>query len=251
MNRLLKTLPFTAVPALFSSMALAAPPRVVFDKVKIEVRQEVFPEPSLKSGMSYGPRQKLVNAYWTAIRVDYTPVPEVMGRNEWCDDVTLMIRVVCPGPGAREHTAFTGVTKLWTVRLDGRTHCTLMAIPPQLLDRYVSLAPGIAKGPSVNKSQMKIEVLFRDASGAVLGRGFFNTDAVDFSRVFRAAGRRVVEGAVLPRNLTPWSYQSPAYYDLIRPEGIEPTSIPESVGGPPVSRGTGGRLPVRRGAPQR
>ena len=96
---------------------------------------------------------------------------------------------------------------------------------------------------------MKIEAFFRNAAGAVLGRGFFNCDATEFNRVFRAAGQRVVEGAVLPRDLTPWRYQATAFYDLVRPEGIEPTSIPESSSGPPVSRG-GVKTPPLRRAPR-
>jgi len=223
----------------------AAPPRVVFDKVKIEVRQESTPEPNLKSGTSSGVRQKLINVNWLVIRVEYTARPEVEGRSEWCDDVTLTVRVVCPGPGVKEYTAFSGVSKLWTVRLDGRNHYVLMAIPPQLLDRYVSAAPGITRGSAVSKPQVKIEAFFRNAAGAVLGRGFFNCDAADFNRVFRAAGQRVVEGAVLPRDLTPWRYQPSAFYELIRPEGIEPASIPESSGGPVVPRG-GGKVRVPR-----
>ena len=61
--------------------------------------------------------------------------------------------------------------------------------------------------------------------------------ADDFNRVFRAAGKRVVEGAILPRDQTPWHYQPLSYYDLIRPAGVEPVTIPESAGGPPVQRG--------------
>lgn len=236
-----------ALPAAF-----AAPAKVLFNKVKIELRQETPPEPNLKTTGTTGSSQKLVNPHWLLIRVDFIPGQSGATRNTWCDDIELAIRAVCPGPGAKEYTAFTGVTKFWTIRLDGRTHTALMAIPPHLLDRYVSAAPGLSgSAVSVAKSQFRVEALFRDSSGVILGRGYFGGDAGEFTRAFRAAGQRVVEGAVLPRDLTPWRYQPQAYYDIIRPEGVAPTRIPESAGGPPA-RGTvapgAGRKPPRKGA---
>jgi len=238
MERLLKTLPPILLVAFAAAVVCAAPAKTVFNKVKVEVRQESSPDPNLKSTGTTGGRQKTVNPHWLLIRVDYTPGQESSTRAVWCDNVELAVRVVCPGPGSKEYTAFTGVTKLWTVRLDGRTHTALMAIPPQLLDRYVSAAPGLSSiGTSVTKSQVRVEAIFRDSAGTFLGRGYCGGDAAEFNRVFRAAGKRVVEGGVLPRDLTPWSYQPQSYYDLIRPAGIEPTEIPESAGGTPVQRG--------------
>lgn len=221
----------------------AAAGREVFTKVKIELRQESAPEPNLKSTGTYGNRQKYVNGYWLVVRVEFIPVLASAARNAWCDDVALTVRVVCPGPGSREFTAFTGVSKFWAVRLDGRTHSALMAIPPVLLDRYVSAASGVLQGAPVNKSQVRVEAVFRNAGGDLLGRAYFNCDAASFARAFRAAGSRVVEGAVLSRDLTPWSYQPDSYYERVRPAGIEAPSVPESSGGAPAGGGAPTRIP--------
>ena len=249
MRRLLKTLPLVAVLAAPAPTALSAAGREVFSRVKIELRQESSPEPNLKSTGTYGNRQKFVNPHWLVIRIDFTPTPEGTARNAWCDGIELAVRAVYTGPGAKEYTAFTGTTKFWTVRLDGRTHSALMAIPPVLLDRYVSAAPGVAAGTAVSKSQMKVEAVFRDSSGIVLGRGYLNCDASSFNRIFRAAGKRVVQGAVLPRDLTPWRYQPQAYYDVVCPAGVESGTVPESAGDPPAPVGDGGK--VLRKAPRK
>ena len=238
MKRLLKTLPPALLLAFVATAVCAAPTKTVFNRVKVELRQESSPEPNLKTTGTTGGRLKTINTHWLLIRVDYIPGQENSTRPAWCDNVELVVRVVCPGPGSKEYTAFTGVTKLWAVRLDGRTHTALMAIPPQLLDRYVSAAPGLSGlGTSVTNSQVRVEAIFRDSAGMLLGRGYCGGDAADFNRVFRAAGKRVVEGAVLPRDQTPWHYQPQSYYDLIRPAGVEPVEIPESAGGTPVQRG--------------
>ena len=117
----------------------------LFTKVKVELRQESPPEPNLKASGSYGNRQRLINAHWLVFRIEYSP-SSPSSHNAWCDDVDMAVRAVIPGPGSKEYTAFTGVTRLWTVRLDGRVHTAVMAIPPQLLDRYVSAAPGATGG---------------------------------------------------------------------------------------------------------
>ena len=220
----------------------------LFTKVKVELRQESPPEPNLKASGSYGNRQRLINAHWLVFRIEYSP-SSPSSHNAWCDDVDMAVRAVIPGPGSKEYTAFTGVTRLWTVRLDGRVHTAVMAIPPQLLDRYVSAAPGATGGgAALNRSQMKVEVTFRNTSGVVLGRGYCNCDGATFNRLFRSAGRRVVEGAILPRDLTPWFYQSQAYYDMIRPNGVEPRAGAERPV-PPAPEG-GGAKSVRH-APQK
>lgn len=238
MKRLLKTLPPILLLAFAAAGVGAAPTKTVFNRVKVELRQESSPEPNLKTTGTTGGRLRTINPHWLLIKVDYTPGQENSVRPMWCDNVELVVRVVCPGPGSKEYTAFTGVTKLWSVRLDGRTHTALMAIPPQLLDRYVSAAPGLSgNGTAITKSQVRVEALFRDSTGMLLGRGYYGGGADDFNRVFRAAGKRVVEGAVLPRDQTPWHYQPLSYYDLIRPAGVEPVTIPESAGGAPVQRG--------------
>jgi len=236
----------TVVP---SELAAAAG-KEVFSKVRIELRQESAPEPNLKSTGTYGNRQKYVNSYWLVVRVEFIPaLASSSSRNSWCDDVSLTVRLVCPGPGVREFTAFTGVSKFWAIRLDGRTHSALMAIPPVLLDRYVSAAPGVLQGTAVNKSQIRVEAVFRNGGGDLLGRAYLNCDAATFTRAFRAAGSRVVEGAVLSRDLTPWRYQPESYYERVRPAGIDAPSVPESVGGASAGGGAPPRIP--RKAPRK
>lgn len=204
----------------FPELAAAPSGSDLFSKVKISVSSQSAPrynESSPTDSSTGNLRNK-----WLVIAVDYTPrLSGIKDKNAWIDDVVLVVRLqlVSSSRDRAVTYVFTGETEFWTIPLDGRKHTATMMVPPHLLDRYL---PPSGVGSTVSTSSLPVEAVFYDRTGAVIGRGQtgFKSDAQaeEFFRNAESSRIPVLEGAILPRNKTPWQWSKVDDFDLIKPE---------------------------------
>lgn len=212
---------------LLSDMAVlcAAAAEDMFTKVKISL-SSINP-PNFRNTSSNGTPSTSASwrNKWLVITVDYTPVAPKSMRNAWINDVDMTVRAVFNGQSDEKSRAFyfSGVSRFWTVPLNGRKHIATMMIPPQLLDRYL---PSSGSASTVNTgSTFTIEVLFQDRAGTVIGRGYYgkrglsDAECADYFAKLNGGVVTEISGAILPRNETPWAFLNIDEYDLLKSGG--------------------------------
>lgn len=230
MRKLLIALSFVAAAASVAPLA-AAEREVAFSRIGVSVNMEKTPYVEYKGTKIDSYKTHSKNTHWAVIVVDYYPGMVRAGkadskiaksvRGGWIDDVTCEVSVEMPMDGSDKKSTglLTGKCTLWSVALDGKIHTLLMLIPPQILDRYMPL-----RGASefvAKASDFRVQVVFRDSNGSVLGEGYCNLNVKDdqgaayFDKLRNGV---VIKDAVLPRNKTPWAFHCFDRYDLLKSE---------------------------------
>lgn len=170
----------------------------------------------------------------------HTPAPQAQ-HGAWLDGVIMNVLVAYPeitGRTRKEtiYGLFAGTTHFWSIPLDGKKHTATMFVPPHLLARYTNISvrsprknDGKSQRPTYRLSPRDffVEVIFTTPTGEELGRGYCNVDGARttgekanyFRRLEIQVGKRKIDGAVFPRNRSPWSMINPERFDLIAPPG--------------------------------
>lgn len=231
MRKLLVALILFTVAALFSPLS-AAESEVAFSRIGVRVSLEKTPGIEYKATKIESSKTHSRNNQWVVIAVDYYPGVVRAGKGDkvknargvkggWIDDVTCEVNVEMPMDGTEKKNSgvLTGQCKLWCVALDGKIHTALMLVPPKILDRYLPMRGGseyVAK-----TSDFRVQAIFRDASGKVLGEGYCNINVSEdkASEYFRnLMSGVVIKNAVFPRDKTPWAWHHWDRYDLLKSE---------------------------------
>ena len=230
MRKLLIALLFVAVAASVNTLS-AAEREVAFSRIGVRVDMEKTPYIEYKGTKidSYKTHYKNIN--WAVIVIDYYPGMVRAGKADsknaksvkggWIDDVTCEVSVEMPMDGNEKKSTglLTGKCKFWSVALDGKNHTAQMMIPPQILERYMPLRGGAES--IARASDFRVQVIFRDSSGNILGEGYCNLNVKDDQGAAYFDNLRsgvVIKDAVLPRDKTPWALHCWDRYDLLKSE---------------------------------
>ena len=207
----------------------------VFSRVKIDIRLEKPPVPSVSNTPRPAQRHSVV-PQWLVVRTTFRPLVPTGGvnQNTFYDAVKMRIRMLFPlGRSADSLGMFGGEQTFWTVCCDGKTHTAIMLVPPQLLQRYPYMADGYPSGHTLQRSTIRVEVVFTDRTGRELGRGYCNVSGNSAKQVEnfqRMAGgvpqEFVIDGAILPREATPWICMAPEQFELAVPAGVKVPEVP-------------------------
>ena len=143
MNGIFKRL-LIAAALTASALLFGAGGRSVFSRVKLDVKLEKPPVPSVNGSPHAAPRV-VADPQWLVIRVTFHPqLPRDDGPNysTYLDDVNMSVQALFPlsRSSSGEYGLFKGGQTFWTVCCDGKTHTAMMFVPPQLLQRYLYLA---------------------------------------------------------------------------------------------------------------
>jgi len=252
MNATVKRLSVAA--ALTASILLfgAGTRSSIFSRVKVDAKMEKPPVPSV-SNAPHPAQRVTADPQWLVLRVTFHPqIPKDDGPNyaTCIDGVKMSVRALFPlsRSSSDRYGAFNGGQTLWTVWCDGKTHTAMMFVPPQLIQRYVYVYDSYSMTRVPPRGTFRIEVVFTDAAGKELGRGYYgvpgNTTRQEeaFERLLnRVVQSCVVEGAFFERDATPWRCMAPDQFDLVKPEWVK---LPEA---PMPPRGNGVVRNSRRG----
>ena len=213
-TKFLKTFLLTAVFALPGLLCADSAKKTEVKQIKIrfETANRMPGDLNTNSKIS---TVKFTNG-WLLIYIDYSP--RFSGKNDWLDDVRLDCQVAVPGVGrAQDWVIFQGKTTFWTMYADGRGRTALMAIPPQLLDRYLPAGKRLQTGALVAK------VVFTAANGKPIGIDYIcpNTANVAaaakyFDEIEKKLSTIKVTGGIFHRDMTPWKYEKMDQTDLVR-----------------------------------
>ena len=135
------------------------------------------------------------------------------------DDLQLDIRVLqntgMAVSGKPLWGMFTGRTRFYTIRMDGKQHLALMFVPGKLIDRFsCSAVGGIRK---VSKDDFRVEVIL-SAGGRELYRKYRGVSGIkEFEELCKMVPENMVmTDGVFPRSRTPWAYLGSDNLDLER-----------------------------------
>ena len=187
---------------------------------KIKIYQSSRSAPGLSDNLTNIGSAGLRNR-WCVFTIEFIPRAPGNDRKLWIDDPTLDVRAVFIGQnkGAQANYIFTGSCKFYTMALDGKRHSVLMMIPPQLLDRYLPAGTG-----TVGPGTFSVEALFKDRSGAPIGRGFYYGKGVGsektaqalFDKLEAVQPQLVIADSIFHHSRTPWMNYRPDDFDLVR-----------------------------------
>ena len=237
MNEMVKR--FLTVTALVASLSLfgASGRSSVFSRIKVEVKLEKPPVPSVSGNPHSAPRIT-ADPQWLVLRVTFHPqIPKDDGPNysTYIDGVNMSVQALFPlsRGSSSDYGLFKGGQTLWTVCCDGKTHTAMMFVPPQLLQRYLFMADGYSGSRVPTRGTIRVEVVFTDSTGQELGRGYYGVSGNaakqedTFGRmVKRVAPQCVIDGAFFERGATPWSCMAPDQFDLVKPAGVKLPDAP-------------------------
>jgi hypothetical protein len=234
-----------------SALLFGASGRSAFSKVKVDVRLEKPPVPSVSNSPQSA--QKVVpDPQWLVVRVTFHPqIPKADGPNykTYIDGVNMSLQMLFPltRSNSDELGLFKGEQTFWTVCCDGRTHTAMMFIPPQLINRYIYMADDYSVARSAFRTSLRVEAVFTDSAGQELGRGYFGVSGNaakqqdSFGRMLkRVAPQCIIDGAFWERGATPWSCMAPDQFDLVKPAAVKIPNAPI-----PPRDGTAVRVPRR------
>ena len=245
MNRIV---PIAILLLLISGVSLRGAGQDVVQFGSIKIKSSLEPSPvviraSGGNGLYSSGGLALTNHRWLAVQVSFIPgginPQKTSSKNSdnpkglhalpgrWRDDITMQMWIAFPSSNfRRSNTVYgllEGTTRFWSIKLDGKRHTAQMFVPPQLLERYAATNPTTRKEFTMAASDYRIMVEFRDSEGSLLGRCCSaNTPSKGadsfafFSALKSSPATTVVQGAVLPRNKTPWAYCMPGTYDYIK-----------------------------------
>ncbi len=149
-----------------------------------------------------------------------TFVPRMPSRGvAWLDNVKVVIEAMADTniTGKTQKVIFSGEELYWSVRMDGEKHRVLMAIPPKLLDRYIT--PGIAIRPGLFSGKISFY-----AGSTLLGAGYTQNTARAQKQLFETAQKAKsanlirVRGGILQRSRTPWAFIENDFYEVTKEE---------------------------------
>lgn len=238
-----------------STLLFGAGERSVFSRVKVDVSLEKPPVPSVSNTPRNLPR---IVSYpqWLVVRVTFHPqLPRDGGPNysTFIDGVKMSVQALFPLTRSTSdmYGLFKGEQTFWTVCCDGKTHTAVMFIPPQLLQRYVYMGDGYSGSHELQRGTLRVEVVFTDAGGSELGRGYYGVSGNSgkqeeaFGRLAkRVSSQFIIDGAFWEREATPWRCMAPDQFDLVKPAGVK---IPDA---PVPPRGSNMmRVPRQGGVP--
>ena len=243
MNGMAKGLAIAAMLTVSASL-FGASERSVFSRIKVDVKLEKPPAPSVSNSPRNLPRIA-VDPQWLVVRVSFHPQLMREGGPTYFDGVKMTVRALFPLSRTTDGCGmFKGEQTFWTICCDGKTHTAMMFVPPHLLQRYVYMADGYSGVHTPQRGTIKVEVVFSDASGRELGRGYYGVpgNAVKQREAFERLAKRVVprcviDGAFWERDATPWRCMAPDQFDLVKPAGLKLPDAPIPPRGRNVVRG--------------
>ena len=247
MNGMMKRI-LIAAALTASSLLFGASGRSVFSRVKVDVKLEKPPVPSV-SGSPHSAPRVVADPQWLVVRVTFHPqLPRDDGPNysTFLDDVKMSVQALFPlsRGSSNDYGLFKGGQTLWTVCCDGKTHTAMMFIPPQLLQRYLYMAESFSGARVPTRGTIRVEVVFTDRTGQELGRGYYGVPGnaarqeESFARMAkRVPSQCVIDGAFWEREETPWRCMAPDQFDLVKPAAVKIPDAPVPPRGGNVVRG--------------
>ena len=249
--------------SLFAAPAAKQAIEVKITSVKLADVSE--PKASFTSSLPIPQINKTNHNKWMMVLVEFTAgleksdakktrsevkINSLETRN-WLDNVEIAVKAICETVDAKEqktHVLFSGMTKLWSLRLDGSRHLVAFFLPPHMLDRYyvphsaadsnlkVKNAVKNFKYHKLNARDLMVEVVI-NADGGELAREYLNVkfdkksgqkvvkfkdkdqrkeaEKKEFSqRVSKVPGMYNLDGAILSKGQSPWAYYKYDQFDL-------------------------------------
>ncbi len=198
-------------------LLFSAEPEKNLPFTNVSIKTQICTTP-IFSVNNYGNNQQVNSSRqrWVVFVVTFTPRTPSRGTL-WLDDVRLEMQTMTDTMhnGERQKVIFSGETKFWTIPMDGKTHQALMAVPPQLVDRFYM------PGSTVNSSGFLVKASFYSGD-SLLGEGYSSNVSKKEQALFTMAKNPNIKnlirvtGGVFARNKTPWNNINYDYYDLIK-----------------------------------
>ena len=213
--------------------SLSAGNNKLISGVDVDVMLVEAPEVEYKSGKKIASKSGAENR-WLMVQVEFTArnagekaKPQltrsgkgyVLQMGGFVDDLQLGVRVLqntgLSVSGKPLWGMYTGETRFYTVRLDGKKHLALMFVPAKLIDRYSGSVSGDIR--KLNKDDFKVEVVF-SVNGRELARKYRGVSGTEsFEELCRMVPvNMVMNDGVFPRSRTPWAYLGSENFDLER-----------------------------------
>lgn len=208
---------FMFLGILLSPVLLSAEPlsmNQIFKRSRIRLETALkSPENSTLSGKIS--TVKFTNP-WLLVFVDYAPSLKAE-KTLWLEDVTLEVQVFIPLNQKKKNQNYlvlSGNTAFRFVMVDSRTRTAVMAVPPQILDRYLPV------GRKISTGGIKAQALFRNGKNtshtiyypAGVNEVKHKNEIEDILK--KPATIQVTDG-VLPRENTPWQFMNFDQSDLV------------------------------------
>ena len=202
------------LPGLLFSAPAAANQEKFFKRVKI--RFETVAKAPVASAVSGKVSAIRYANPWLLIFVDYSP-GIAGGKTVWYDNVSMAVQVLVPVNVKKKNPVYlvlSGETVFRFVMGDGRPRTAIMAVPPQLFERY------FPKGRKITPGTIMAKVVFRNSQGAELAAAYYpvaseKTVETKFIEVSRNPSTIEVEDGILPRESTPWQFMEFDQSDLV------------------------------------
>lgn len=262
------------VLSVFAFSLFAAPkdkPQLIVLRPAVKVQDVSEPKASFSSSLPIPQTGKTNYNKWMMVLVDFTvglrelnkqsrklfpnaPVLKAGSSRDWLDNVDVSVKGMFETMNgySEQHVLFSGVTKLYSLRLNHSRHLVLFFLPPHIIDRYYIPHPvksSNAKPKSdgkekekvfryhkLNQRDMMIEVVI-SADGVELARKYLNVKlekeeekmasgknreellAVLYQKKFSMLGSKVpgnynLDGALLSKGQSPWAYYKYDQFDL-------------------------------------
>jgi len=167
---------------------------------------------------------------WPVMELKYTAKQAEKGEQNAIDNVRLdgMLVIQSQDANGKSRPAiFTGTVKIWTMNFDGTERSILMAVPPQLVNRYIQ--PGLDAKSSAIVGRFvlyneKGEKIYEEYAG--MNKTFHREDFLAiFEQIDSTPGFGLrIDGGFLPRSRTPWNLMDFTKYDIEKPDMPEMNS---------------------------
>lgn len=246
-------------------------PQLIVLKSAVKVQDVSEPKTSFSSSLPIPQTSKSGLNKWTMVLVDFTvglrelnkqsrklfpnaPVLKAGSSRDWLDNVDISVKGMFEtmDGDSEQYVLFTGITKLYSLRLDHSRHLVLFFLPSHIVDRYYIPHPiksSNAKPKSDAKEKEKVfkyhKLNLRDvmlevvisADGVELARKYINVKldkeeakmatgknreellAKLYQKKFSMLGSKVsgnynLDGALLSKGQSPWAYYKYDQFDL-------------------------------------
>lgn len=242
-------------------------------KSAVKVQDVSEPKTSFASSLPIPQTGKSDFNKWTMVLVDFTvglrelnrqnrnlfpnaPVLKAGSSRDWLDNVDISVKGMFEtmDGDSEQYVLFTGITKLYSLRLDHSRHLVLFFLPPHIVDRYYIPHPvkGSNAKPKSDGKEKEKEKVFRyhklnlrdvmlevviSADGVELARKYINVKldkaeakmatgknreellAKLYQKKFSMLGSKVsgnynLDGALLTKGQSPWAYYKYDQFDL-------------------------------------
>lgn len=153
---------------------------------------------------------------WLLVFVDYAPSLKA-GKTLWLEDITLEVQVFIPLNQKKKNQNYlvlSGNTAFRFVMIDGRLRTAVMAVPPQILDRYLPV------GKKISTGTIRAKAFFR--SGKNTSRAMYYSSGIneenlknELADILKKPTTIQITDGVLPRENTPWQFMNFDQSDLV------------------------------------